>query len=205
MIICEKLLIAYGAGLINLTKDENLFSVNDNPENYFQVKSGYLKITSDKNERNQFIHDFSALGNPIGETFLFSDNFYNVNVVALSDSVIYILSKSKFHELLKAYPNELCKLLKYISDNVNYKMMLINKIAYSEPRGKIAAVINHFKKPIMQTESNQYEVPHTRQQLASLTGLRVETVIRTIKIMEYENLVKIIDGKVFIENNVKLF
>ena len=38
----------------------------------------------------------------------------------------------------------------------------------------------------------------TRQQLANMTGLRVETIIRTMKQMEKEGKLNIIRGKVFI-------
>lgn len=198
MIINEKLLTAYGAELINLTKDEHLFSVDDIPKNYFQVKKGCLKLTSNHGKSNHFIHDFSNSGDPVGETFLFSENLYNINAVALDQFVVYVLSKEKYQELIRANSDVLYNLIKYISDNANYRMMLINKIAYSNPREKIIAVIDHFERLKKQSKSTQYEVPFTRQQLALLTGLRVETVIRTVKIMEFEDLVEIIDGKIFI-------
>jgi CRP-like cAMP-binding protein len=38
----------------------------------------------------------------------------------------------------------------------------------------------------------------TRQQLANMTGLRVETVIRTIKQMEKDEKLSIVRGKVFV-------
>lgn len=38
----------------------------------------------------------------------------------------------------------------------------------------------------------------TRQQLANMTGLRVETIIRTMKLMEKNDELNIIKGKVFI-------
>ena len=41
------------------------------------------------------------------------------------------------------------------------------------------------------------EIPHTRQQLASLTGLSIETAIRAIKKMEKKNIVMIKDRKIF--------
>ncbi|WP_238349718.1 helix-turn-helix domain-containing protein [Chryseobacterium cucumeris] len=39
-------------------------------------------------------------------------------------------------------------------------------------------------------------VPLTRQQIANLTGLRVETVIRSIKKMEREHILKLIGRKI---------
>lgn len=41
-----------------------------------------------------------------------------------------------------------------------------------------------------------YEVPITRQQLASLTGLCVETTIRAIKKMEREKILRITNRKI---------
>ncbi|MBN9337629.1 MAG: winged helix-turn-helix domain-containing protein, partial [Chryseobacterium sp.] len=41
-----------------------------------------------------------------------------------------------------------------------------------------------------------FQIPLTRQQMASLTGLRVETTIRTLKSMEKDNIVKIRNRKI---------
>jgi CRP-like cAMP-binding protein len=45
-------------------------------------------------------------------------------------------------------------------------------------------------------ESETYRVPFTRQQLADMTGLRVETVIRCIKSMEASGALAIEEGKI---------
>lgn len=51
---------------------------------------------------------------------------------------------------------------------------------------------------IMSEISGKYEVSLTRQQLADLTGLRVETVIRTIKNLATKKKLEIINRKIFI-------
>ena len=198
MIINEKLLTDYGAELITCRKDDSLFSINDIPDNYFQIESGLIKVTSEKYGNNQFIHDFANAGDPVGEAFLFSENRYTVNAVAVIPSNIYVLPNKEFRELTNDHSKALHKFLKHICEREIYNLMLIKTIAFSEPRDKILTVIDHFKKMNERSNYKLYEVPFTRQQLASLTGLRVETVIRTMKIMESENLVEIIDGKVFI-------
>ncbi|HAO26529.1 MAG TPA: Crp/Fnr family transcriptional regulator, partial [Chryseobacterium indologenes] len=40
-------------------------------------------------------------------------------------------------------------------------------------------------------------IPYTRQQIATLTGLRVETVIRYVKKMEEQKLVKLDSTKIY--------
>ena len=51
-------------------------------------------------------------------------------------------------------------------------------------------------------ENKPFMVELSRQQLADLTGLRVETVIRTIKQLEKQEYLKIIEGKIYLEDDV---
>ncbi|WP_410703659.1 helix-turn-helix domain-containing protein [Chryseobacterium sp. SIMBA_029] len=47
------------------------------------------------------------------------------------------------------------------------------------------------------SEPFSFQIPFTRQQLSSITALRLETVIRTVKKMEKNKMVRIINGKIF--------
>ncbi|WP_429830864.1 helix-turn-helix domain-containing protein [Chryseobacterium balustinum] len=40
-------------------------------------------------------------------------------------------------------------------------------------------------------------MPYTKKEFAFLSGLRIETVIRTFKKIENENLIKIVKGRVY--------
>ena len=44
--------------------------------------------------------------------------------------------------------------------------------------------------------SKEFIVPFTRQQIADMSGLRVETVIRTVKKMEEEGKLRVISRKI---------
>lgn len=47
------------------------------------------------------------------------------------------------------------------------------------------------------TINSNFKIPYTRQQIADILGLRVETVIRSIKSLENKGEVKIISRKVY--------
>ncbi|MEF9477344.1 helix-turn-helix domain-containing protein [Chryseobacterium sp. 1B4] len=51
--------------------------------------------------------------------------------------------------------------------------------------------MDYYKESSSCKKQYSYEVPLTRQQIANLTGLRVETVIRTVKKMEKKDIIKI--------------
>ncbi|MBW7674308.1 Crp/Fnr family transcriptional regulator [Chryseobacterium chendengshani] len=197
MIIDEQLLKAHGAQIITLEKDEYLISTHTYPYNYYQIKSGSLKITSDKIGLNEFIHQISGIGDPVGETFLFSESLYTVNAVALSQITVYALGRDEFYKLLEKNPETTVKLYEYTCLHINYHQILMNKVAYSDSRNRIMAVIDYLKIKEKKFRRFQYEIPYTRKQLAGMTGLRTETVVRIVKLMEKENFVKIVDGKIF--------
>ena len=66
------------------------------------------------------------------------------------------------------------------------------------PDVRVQGALNYYKSFTDKTEKFSYEIPLTRQQLASLTALRVETVIRTVKKLEKDGALKIINRKIFV-------
>ncbi|MEF9477343.1 helix-turn-helix domain-containing protein [Chryseobacterium sp. 1B4] len=67
--------------------------------------------------------------------------------------------------------------------------------ALESPSEKIINLFNYLKKSKSLTDP--YQVFLTRQQIASLTGLRVETVIRTIKKLQNLGILLVINSKIF--------
>lgn len=68
--------------------------------------------------------------------------------------------------------------------------MLFNNSA-TEPVSKIKSLMDYYKEISLCKTPYSYQIPLTRQQIANLTGLRVETVIRTVKKMEKEKILKL--------------
>ena len=87
------------------------------------------------------------------------------------------------------------KLLKTLSKRLHYKAMIMREISSYDPEHRILTLIDYLKEKDEVTTT--YEVTITRQQIANLTGLRVETVIRAIKQLEAKNEVEIKNRSVY--------
>ena len=72
--------------------------------------------------------------------------------------------------------------------------MVLSEISSYEPEHRIVALLKHFKNKRVRGATGKVIVPYTRQQLADMSGLSVETVIRTVKKMEK-------DGKLLLEGH----
>lgn len=134
------------------------------------------------NEREScdFIQGFFVGGDSFGEPALLGNFPYPADARAVSDSKIWSLKKEDFILLLKENPDIHFKLTEILCRRLHYKSKLLMDITTQSPEQLILNIIDYFKEK--SGRKNQiYEVPFTRQLLADLTGLRVETVIKKVK------------------------
>jgi CRP-like cAMP-binding protein len=198
MIICENLLFSHGAELQNYTPGEYVFEEDSTPKYYLQIKSGTVKLSSFLEDGKEFIHGIPWDGHCLAETYLFNNKKYAVNAIAITDCEIIRLEKTKLMEMLKKKPDLFFKMYAYTADRMHYRYIIAAPFSFQDPLAKLHLIMSHVKEHFGFKEKFSCPIPYTRQQLASLTGMRIETVIRTIKKMEKQDLLRIDGTKIFI-------
>jgi len=72
--------------------------------------------------------------------------------------------------------------------------MVLSEISSHDPDHRIYTLLKYYKEKNAQPgDDSRIRIPFTRQQIADMSGLRVETVIRTVKKMEKEGKL-VLDG-----------
>lgn len=194
--ISIELIHAYGGRIIRVAKNEMIFRENSPGLNYYQVISGQVKMANCNAEGQEFIQGLFETGESFGEPALFGDFNFPASAIALEDSELIKLTKDHFFQLLQDHFEIHKKFNKKLSLRLRYKGMILKEISSHTPEHRIRTLLVYLKE--MSNTNVQYEVPLTRQQIADMTGLRVETVIRTIKKMDAEKELEIINHKVMI-------
>jgi len=175
-----------------------IFKEGNQPLYYHQIISGEVKMNNFNDEGKEFIQGIFYKDQCFGEPPLFTDQVYPANAVAVTDCEIITITKDKFLELLKNNPDISLKVIKNLSQRLYYKSVMAAEISSQDPEHRVLRLIDysieqfHFKK-----ENAGFLINFTRQQIADLTGLRVETVIRAIKSLEKKGDLKIINRKVY--------
>ncbi|MDV6167601.1 Crp/Fnr family transcriptional regulator [Flavobacterium sp. DG1-102-2] len=195
--ISESLLLEFGANKLNLKKGENLFYAGDMPKYFFQIAEGELKMNNFNDEGKEFIQGIFTAGMSFGEPPLFIGKPYPANAEALTDAWVYALPKGVFFDLLRKNPDVNLALSVTLSQRLYFKSIMASEISSQDAEHRIIKLIDYFKEIVGLTPNEHYKVLLTRQQIADLTGLRVETVIRAIKNLEKKDLLKITAGKIF--------
>lgn len=193
-----EILKKYGARESNVSKDEIFFMEGERALYYWQILQGSVKMVNFSPDGQEFTQGIFHKGESFGEPPLFSDFDYPSNAVAVEDSVLLKLSKENLIQLLKENFEIHWMITSTLSKRLQYKAMIMREMSSHPPEHRILTLIDYLKHEESQEHEGEqyYEVPLTRQQIADMTGLRVETVIRSIKALEEKGKVKIIRRKV---------
>lgn len=197
--ISEKLLLSFGAEYKSYDHDDRIFSENEIANYFYLITEGKIKLNNYIENGKEFIHGILDENHTIATAYLFSEKKYSVNAVAVNEVTVLRLSKSAFADLLKENKDLYPILLKNVSEYMHYQSVLMQTIAIQSPEKKIKIFLDYLKENETDEEKGQFslQILLTRQQLASITGLSVETVIRAIKNMEKNGILKIQNRKIF--------
>jgi cAMP-binding proteins - catabolite gene activator and regulatory subunit of cAMP-dependent protein kinases len=175
-----------------------LFLENTAAKHYYQIESGIVKMNNFNDDGKEFIQGVFYKTQSFGEPPLFIDVNYPANAQALTDVVVFILSKDNFYKLLYAEQSIHLAFTKNLAKRLYYKAIIASEISSQEPEHRILRFFDYLKDEHAATNARfSYKIPYTRQQIADTLGLRVETVIRVTKRLEKKQNVKIINRKVF--------
>jgi CRP-like cAMP-binding protein len=196
MQIDTNILIAWGGIAKKYAKNEVIFHEDTEALFYYQVVEGQVKMININNDGKEYIQGIFHAGCSFGEPPLFVNETYPTSAIAQKDSIILKLSKSTFLKLLDEYPELTKSLLLRFAHRIYNKTITARELIHNKPEDRILAFLKEYKKKFSAADG-PWLVPHTRQEIANLTGLRVETVIRALKKMETSKHVQIINHKLY--------
>ena len=196
--IPQEILLKYNATIRTFDKDTLLFSENESARYYYQIITGAVKMNNYNEDGKEFIQGIFYKEQSFGEPPLFIDIKYPANAVTLATSEILLLSKQAFIQLLKEHPEIHLNITKSLAKRLYYKAIIASEISSQEPAHRVLRFIDYLKNDVSKITGNfTFKVEYTRQQIADILGLRVETVIRVIKNLEKQGELKIIKRKVY--------
>jgi len=196
MVIDENILISAGAETRHYNPSETIFFEGDIPNYYYQIIKGEVKLNNYNEEGKEFIQNILSDGESCGESILFIDKPYPMNAEAITECTVLRLHKSIFLDLLNQNPGLYMEVSSFLSERLYYKFIMMQNLSSQNPSIRLRGLMDYLKSFQKDARPYSFLIPLTRQQMASLTGLCVETAIRTIKHMEKDKIVRIENRKI---------
>ena len=194
------ILIKYGATIKIFKEGEVIFAEGDDCHYFYQLIRGTVKWTNYDSDGGEMIQEFISEGNSFGELPLFDGLPYAATAISESISELYRLPKEKFDKLIEENPQELKKLTQLFVKRLRFKFMILRECLGKEPENRVRSLFKYMRESSKNLDPNSNQITLSRQEIASMIGLRVETVIRTVRKMNDSGEIKILHGRIFLPN-----
>ncbi len=191
------ILLACGAAYKKIAANEIIFREGTCAQFYYQLVSGSVRWVNINEEGKEFLQVMIEPGDCFGELPLFDGQPFAATAIANEDAVIIRLHISIFHQLIKETPEIHFAFSKLLSERLRLKFLILKEMANHNPEHSISSLLSYFKQTKKNICPKCNKINLTRQQIADMMGLRVETVIRTIKSLQQKGLLTIDKGKVY--------
>ncbi len=186
-----------GAVLRTYQKGEVIFYEGDDSRYYYQIVSGAVSIKNIKEDGSEFIQGLFHAGQAFGMAAVLVSEPFPAGALSLEETVVLRLRREAFLELLQQHPTILFRITQSLCRKLYQKAFLGKGIAGQPPEERIHTLIRLLKKESGGDPEGDYLLDLSRQQVADMIGLRVETVIRALKKLEEKGVVVIKNGKVY--------
>src|SRR5690554_4672140 len=187
-----ELLVSYGATFKEYQKDEIIFQEQEMPNFYYQIVQGSIKMFNLNEDGKEFTQGYFSKGQSFGEPPLFIGKRYPASALAFQNTEVIRINKEKFFAILDEHPKILKEFLQLMARRIHNKATTSKDLINQKADFRIIAFLNSYKK-----SDTKELIPFTRQEIANFTGLRVETVIRTISRMAKKKQIDIINHKIY--------
>ncbi|MGV2450497.1 UNVERIFIED_CONTAM: Crp/Fnr family transcriptional regulator [Ralstonia mannitolilytica] len=191
MNIDHEILYSFGGAKVIYKAKEFIFKEGDYSQYYFQIISGKVKLNTFTENGKEFIHNILGKNQSFGDPLLFIEKVYPTNAISLQITEIIRMPKDNFMQMLKSNPDISLDMNMCLSQRLYYNNLMVRNLALADPIQRLKGVMDYLKSYHDGDCQHCFPIELTRQQIADLTGLRVETVIRTIKKMVNNKIIKL--------------
>lgn len=194
----DELLEVTNAEFKRYYKGDIILSEGDYSEYFYYLKQGELSVSNLTEKGKELLQHKVKSGHFFAEPAVLLGECFPGNVEVCSDKVEIIkIKRDALVDFLKGHPEKLFEFTMSIARKSIKKSQLLKQIVLFNPEDRIHLQLSDYKKDCGKT-TEKVMVEMTRKEISHMTGLRIETVIRTIKKMEKEGKLEIVNGKIFI-------
>ncbi len=193
--------IKNNSNLVRYNKREIIFRQNTRTSHIMFVKSGLVKIFKEGRNNKFIVLKIAIPDEYIGLMSIFGNNVHQYSAAAINQVDICFIDYGTFTGIIKSNGEFALKLINNLGKFGIYIFDRLMSQSHKQLPGRIADVILYFAETIFQSEV--FEFPFTRRELAELAGTTKESFIRTLTEFKNDKIIDLEGSKVSI-NSMKI-
>lgn len=185
-------------------KKQVIYSEGNHPSSLFFIEKGKVKTYRRNEDGKDLIVGLYNEGDFMGYISLLEETIYHETAEALEDTVVAVIPRSEFDELLGSNPLVMKKFIQILAHNIEDKEEQLLAIAYNSLRKKVADTLIAIYKKYNQKDEGDFYIDLSRENLASIAGVAKESLIRMLSELKDEKLIELNGSKIKLLNYAKL-
>jgi len=171
---------------IHFNKGETIIKQGTKSSDILYLKEGLVKVGVNNGDNN-LILCIKTKNHFIGTENIYGYEYHAYTVTALEDSVICFIDTSAIRQLIKQNNNFNAEIYKVITSNTLMTFNRFFSLTQKQLHGRFADILLCLSKKIY--KSKKFDLPLSRKDLAALTGMAPESVIRIIKDFKTDKII----------------
>ncbi|HNW43550.1 MAG TPA: Crp/Fnr family transcriptional regulator [Elusimicrobiales bacterium] len=170
--------------------DEEIYAEGQQSHGVYTVCKGRAKVFSTDARGQQMITSIRHPGETFGQISLFSEKEQFCDSRTMGDTILSFVDKKKLEEFMDGHTGTYKLFLHKIATEMRSLHLRLNDTAYKPARSKVAqALINAISYKSKDTATPAIH-GLKRTEIAEITGLALETVVRALAELEKRHIIK---------------
>ena len=182
----------------SFTPNEFIFWDGDEPEWFYIVAEGRIRILKHSSSGKEFVIAFFGLGEVFGEVAVFEGKPYPASAQAVAKTRVVGIRRADFLTFLASRPQVALSIINVLGERLRDAQSRLRDLAAERVEQRLASVL------LMLSSKLGLTLPFTRQEIADMVGTTTETAIRILSQLRERGIVSSTRGKVIIRDKEKL-
>lgn len=183
----EKELINNNKTEIEYSRGEIIAKQGTKANNIMFLSEGLVKVGM-RNGENYLILSIKPLNHFIATETLWGTDYHPYTITALEDSVVHFIDSTVFKQIMKQNHNFSSRLMGVVNTNVVTIYNRMFSLTQKQLHGRLADILLCLSNRIF--KNVDFDLPLSRKDLAALTGMAPESVIRILKDFKNDGLIQ---------------
>lgn len=171
-------------------KRQFIFLEGDQPRGLYCVREGAVKVYRLSEAGQEQILRLARPGDLVGYRSLLCHERYRASAESLTETTLCFIPASLFFELVRRHVALSLRLLEYLGHDLAQVEWRLTQLAQKPVRERVAELLLLLAETFgTEADGQTLTLPFRREDLASLAGTTLETLIRTLTALEAEGLI----------------
>ena len=193
-----------GRNINKYKKKQLIFSEGNRPNSLFYIQKGKVKTFKSNENGKELVVGLYKENDFFGYVDLLENTNYNEAAAAMEETELAIIPREDFEELINSNPEVSKKFIQMLAKNIAENENKLLGLAYNSLRKKVADALITLVEKYKIGNDEKCLINITRDNLASIAGTAIESLIRTLGDFKREKLIDVNEGVITILNKKKL-